>query len=335
MLKSSIGSSAAFSSFTVNKNTVSKFFMAEPWYNHEECMRVSCLQRNMAWDRKNGHGCVDGILRQTVQSTVPTAFDPHCATSMDVESGGDICKYTSNVDKIRRMDFCRSNSPPGQNGRGGPIPVSMEYLIDHLCVPQSPLEGDQAYRSKMDDADNMWVICRTGAVWINELHYHELDDDIAQFVEIGCNFDVDLTGYRIILYDGSNGESYGTGILSDSFCSPQNGFVVWDSPVNIRDTGANGVALVDTTGAVVEFISYQGIVTATDGPAMMMSSVNIGVSESSATISDQSLQLTGAGCSSSDFFWQEPRTTTKGIVNMGQEFTCVSFFIVVNNVTLH
>ena len=69
----------------------------------------------------------------------------------------------------------------------------------------------------------------------------------------------------------------------------------------------------------------------------MMSSVNIGVSESSATntTSDQSLQLTGAGCSSSDFLWQEPRTATKGIVNMGQEFTCVSFFIVVNNVTLH
>merc|ERR1719162_527301 len=310
--------------FGNKKDTDSKFFMAEPWYNHEECMRASCLQRNMAWDRKNGRGCVNGILRQTVQSTIPTAFDPHCVTSMDVENGGYICKYTPNANTIRQMDFCRANLPQGRNGRGGPVPVSMEYLIDHFCAPKWPVEVEQTDRLKKDEVDSTSVICRTGAVWINELHYHELDDDIAQFVEIGCNFDVDLTGYRIILYDGSNGESYGTGILPDSFCSPQNGFVVWDSPVNIRDTGANGVALVDTTGAVVEFISYQGIVTATDGPAMMMSSVNIGVSESSATntTSDQSLQLTGAGCSSSDFLWQEPRTATKGIVNMGQEFTC-------------
>lgn len=163
------------------------------------------------------------------------------------------------------------------------------------------------------------------SVWINELHYDNINTDAGEFIEIGCNTDVDVTGYQIVLYNGNGGTSYNTQILSGT-CSPSTGsFPVVDYPSNgIQNGSPDGIALVDAAGAVIEFMSYEGVITATDGPASGMTSDDIGVAETSSTEVGYSLQLVGDGCNKGDFAWQAPAAESKGSINDGQTISCVS-----------
>ena len=87
----------------------------------------------------------------------------------------------------------------------------------------------------------------------------------------------------------------------------------------MQNGSPDGVALVDASGTAVQFLSYEGSFTATDGPASGMTSVDIGVEESNNTTLDgQSMQLSGTGSSYADFTWQTPATSTFGSVNNGQ-----------------
>lgn len=163
----------------------------------------------------------------------------------------------------------------------------------------------------------------TGDPWINELHYDNSSTDIGEFVEVAGPAGLDLSGWELVGYNGNGGSSYkvvtlsgtvpdqgsGLGTVSFSFTSMQNG-------------GPDGMALVDDTGTVVQFISYEGSFTAGDGPAAGMSSTDIGVAESSSTSVGHSLQMTGAGCSAADFTWAPPGTDTPGTANSGQIFSC-------------
>ena len=159
-------------------------------------------------------------------------------------------------------------------------------------------------------------VATNGAVWINEFHYDDARNDNDEFVEIGCNNEVDVTGYKIVLYNGRNGISYNTAILS-GVCSSAFGdnFVVQAySPQNgIQNGGPDGIALVDASDAVIEFISYEGSFTANDGPAEGQTSVDIGVSENSSTSEGFSLQLVGGGCERSDFTFNNQLSRPKAV----------------------
>ena len=95
---------------------------------------------------------------------------------------------------------------------------------------------------------------------------------------------------------------------------------LWFSFVGMQNGDPDGLALVDPTDEVVEFISYEGSFTANDGPAFGMSSADVGVSESSSTPVGFSLQLSGNGAEAADFTWQSPATDTPGSPNTGQTF---------------
>ncbi len=140
-----------------------------------------------------------------------------------------------------------------------------------------------------------------------------------EFVEIGCNSNVDVTGYKVALYNGKNGKDYNTKTLSGE-CSPPSNFPVlkYENDLQNGNPGGDGIALVDTGGTVIEFISYEGAFTATEGLANGKTSVNIGVSESSSSSSTFSLQLVGEGCSREDFSWTAPALSSEGIANNGQ-----------------
>ncbi|MDD5508800.1 MAG: choice-of-anchor J domain-containing protein, partial [Bacteroidales bacterium] len=75
-------------------------------------------------------------------------------------------------------------------------------------------------------------------------------------------------------------------------------------------------------GTVVagQFLSWEGVLTATDGPANGMTSTDIGVAESSATLVGQSLQLGGTGSMYAEFTWQEAQQATMGAINANQLF---------------
>ncbi|MDH3294146.1 MAG: ExeM/NucH family extracellular endonuclease, partial [Acidimicrobiia bacterium] len=160
-------------------------------------------------------------------------------------------------------------------------------------------------------------------VFINELHYDNAGTDVDEFVEVAGPAGTDLSGWTVVLYNGSNGLVYDSialgGILADS--SGGYGFFVIDLPSNGLQNGSpDGLALVQGT-TVVQFLSYEGSFTAADGPAAGMTSTDIGLSESSGTPIGASLALTGGGTTAGDFSWTVASAATGGGVNDGQSFS--------------
>jgi len=125
----------------------------------------------------------------------------------------------------------------------------------------------------------------------SEIHYDNVGTDVGEAIEVEGPVGTDLTGWTVVLYDGNGGKVYGTRTLSGSIpatCGTR-GVVVLTYPQDGIQNGPDGMALVDASGTVVEFLSYEGTVTATGGSASGKTSTDIGVSESSAAIG-QSLQ---------------------------------------------
>lgn len=148
-----------------------------------------------------------------------------------------------------------------------------------------------------------------GDPFVSEIHYDNAGTDTGESIEIQADPGTDLTGWQIVLYNGSNGTSYNPRTLSGAV--PAAGVVVQTYPVDgIQNGSPDGVALVRPDGTVAEFLSYEGPLTATNGPANGMTSVDIGVSQASSTPVGQSLQkVQGA--------WTGPLASTFGAVNGG------------------
>ena len=160
-------------------------------------------------------------------------------------------------------------------------------------------------------------------VFINEIHYDNAGADVGEAVEVAGPAGTDLTGWSMVFYNGSNGEAYRTTTFSGPIPDLGGGFgvVALSYPTNGIQNGApDGMALIDATNTVLQFLSYEGTFAAVGGPADGMLSVDIGVSETSTTPVGQSLQLTGTGKAYSDFTWSEPASETFGAFNNGQLF---------------
>jgi hypothetical protein len=188
-------------------------------------------------------------------------------------------------------------------------------------------------RSQCQDEVNLLQLSlgkkRTGEPWINELHY---GGNVDEGVEIAGLAGTDLSDYKIVKYDGNAGKMYDAGsdvglILSGSLPSSQNGYgVKWFAVGELQNGGqgqtlGEGIALVKvSTNEVVQFLSYNGVIQATDGPAQGKVSTDIGVQEPRKGANHISLQLTGTGTEYADFTWQEPLPQSHDLVNMGQCF---------------
>ncbi|MBK7877052.1 MAG: hypothetical protein IPJ77_15115 [Planctomycetes bacterium] len=161
--------------------------------------------------------------------------------------------------------------------------------------------------------------------WINEFHYDNNGTDTNEFVEIAGPAGTSLTGWKLIGYNGGDGAQYATVNLSGSITAQQNGFGTRSfSFAGLQNGSPDGIALVNASNVVVQFLGYEGSFTATNGPAVGLVATNLPVSETSTTPTGRSLRLTGSGCRYSDFAWQAPATSSAGSVNSGQTFlgTC-------------
>jgi predicted extracellular nuclease/2',3'-cyclic-nucleotide 2'-phosphodiesterase (5'-nucleotidase family) len=168
-----------------------------------------------------------------------------------------------------------------------------------------------------------WTGGATVTIWINEFHYDNEGIDTGEFIEIAGPAGTDLTGWSIVLYNGANGQSYNTASLTGAtLTGVVNGVGFWTVayPVNGIQNGApDGIALVDASGAVVEFLSYEGTFTAVNGPAAGLTATDIGVAETGTTPIGFSLQRTGEGRTAADFTtWAGPAPQTLAAVNTGQ-----------------
>lgn len=161
------------------------------------------------------------------------------------------------------------------------------------------------------------------SVFINEIHYDNTGTDAGEAIEIAGPAGTDLTGWRLVLYNGAGGAPYDTKALTGIIPNQQAGFgtLSFTYPVNGIQNGApDGIALVNASSSVVQFLSYEGTFTAVGGPANGMLSVDIGVSENGSEPLGQSLRLAGTGQLYEDFTWNAPAAATFGAVNTGQNF---------------
>ncbi|MFY9572788.1 MAG: Calx-beta domain-containing protein, partial [Blastocatellia bacterium] len=167
------------------------------------------------------------------------------------------------------------------------------------------------------------VAAATTSVFINEIHYDNTGTDAGEAVEVAGPAGTNLAGWSIVLYNGAGGASYDTDALSGVIPNQQNGFgtVSLSYPVNgIQNGSPDGIALVNASNVVVQFLSYEGTFTAVGGPANGMVSTDIGVSENGSEPLGQSLRLSGSGQFYEDFTWNAPAPATFSAVNTGQNF---------------
>ncbi|WP_308238199.1 Calx-beta domain-containing protein [Phenylobacterium sp. J367] len=164
-------------------------------------------------------------------------------------------------------------------------------------------------------------------VWINEFHYDNAGTDAGEFIEIAASAGTDLTGWTVVRYNGANGQAYTSpggvltlsGVVSDE-TGTGFGFRTITLPVDGLQNGApDGFALVNAQGQVVQFLSYEGTFAATSGPALGMTSVDIGVVEP-GNATGTSISLTGSGTQYGDFNWVLDTNDTPGQTNNGQSF---------------
>jgi hypothetical protein len=168
--------------------------------------------------------------------------------------------------------------------------------------------------------DNCMIPCATEP-WINEFHYDNIGADVNEFIEVAGPAGIDLSIYTLYVYDGFNGEFYNTFNLSGIIPDEDNGFgAEFVLTPNLQNT-TEGIALVKNGNQVIEFISYEGVLTATNGPANGMTSVDVGVAESNDfTATNGSLGRIGNGNKPGDFTWTV-LTQTQGTLNTGQSIT--------------
>ena len=169
--------------------------------------------------------------------------------------------------------------------------------------------------------------------WINEFHYDNSGTDVNEFIEVVIK-DVSTypaANWTITRYNGSNNQSYGSAIAGNAgsvSTTTVNGLTILDfdfSSVsgNLQNGTKDGFSL-DYNGTVVQFLSYEGSLTASNGPASGMTSNDVGVRETSSTLSGHSLQLAGIGDAYNDFKWQEAATDTDGAFNNNQKIVSTS-----------
>ncbi len=126
-------------------------------------------------------------------------------------------------------------------------------------------------------------------VFISEINYTGSDKGI----ELSVDGTMDLSGWSLVFYKGTNRKVYHTIDLSQNLSDG----ALWIEYSNISDghpKGA-GVALISDDGDVQEFLSYNGSFAAKDGPAAnyKKESINIGTITDNSGSEGKSLQKVG------------------------------------------
>ena len=174
--------------------------------------------------------------------------------------------------------------------------------------------------------------------WINEFHYDpSTANDVGEFLEIvlapGTSSDVSLVFYN----GGSNAASAAAAVPYN--VTPSGGASLAAVPLSLMTAGTttpegyrvlsvsfadsnfqngnpDGVALI-IDGVVEEFLSYEGVMTASTGAAAGYTSTDCKVSETQAT-PNTSIQRVGPGSRAADFAWIAGAASSKGSPNSSQ-----------------
>ncbi len=187
------------------------------------------------------------------------------------------------------------------------VPAVLAALFAVSCADRAPT-GPESYRPLFDHQSNH------PSVRFSEIHYDNTGTDVNEAIEISGPAGTDLSGWSVVLYNGSGGAVYNTTPLSGLIPATPNcsarGVVVLNYPSNgIQNGSPDGFALVNAANQVVEFLSYEGTFAGVGGAANGMTSVDIGVSENGSGPTTESLQRTPTGT------WSPSAPSTFGTCN--------------------
>lgn len=306
-------------------------------------------------DSSTGAPIVGGDLTDTTKTKyIGLAW---CAGTMDINqtSGAITCDGSSMGNESQEGSLLADISFTVEQARGNPdflcspiAPTAPDTDIDGIADEVDNCPATYNLDQTDTDADGVGDVCdncsdisnpdqldsdsngigdacemTSDNIWINEIHYDNTGLDANEGVEIAGIAGTDLTGWKVVLYNGSNSSVYATLNLSGTIPNQQGGFgTLWfgRSTDGFQNGAPDGLALVKTDNTVVQFLSYEGSFTAANGPAVGMMSIDIGVSEIGSEPLGWSLQLQGTGNKYSDFTWTGPITNTYNAVNTNQTF---------------
>lgn len=144
-------------------------------------------------------------------------------------------------------------------------------------------------------------------VFLNEFHYDNAGNDQGEGFEIAAPAGTDLTGWTLVLYNGgstavsaANATVYGTIALSGTVADQGNGFGTRSfAPAQdgLQNGSPDGFALINASGQVVQFLSYEGVLTAAAGTpaATGRPSIDVGVVEGTTTPSIEGFRSIAEG----------------------------------------
>ena len=161
-------------------------------------------------------------------------------------------------------------------------------------------------------------------VRISEFHYDNVGADAGERIEISGPAGASLAGWRLVKFNGNTASAaaaytntndpvmpFALGTTIPATCGTR-GVIVLTYPVDgLQNGGNDGFALVNAANEVVELLSYEGsfTVAASQTYGAGMTSVDVGVSEGTATPVGHSIQRSGDGT------WAAPAANTFGTCN--------------------
>ncbi len=157
-------------------------------------------------------------------------------------------------------------------------------------------------------------------LWVNEFHYDNVGTDENEFIEVMGAAGIDLDGYSLALYSGGQSGYYDNILLSGVIPNQNDsgfGVIAFDAE-GLQNGSPDGFGLVSPDNECLEFIAYEGDMTADGGgPCNNVSGQDIGVFEQNVS-ADFSLQRSGSGRRAQDFAWVGPRLSSRDEINEDQ-----------------
>ena len=130
---------------------------------------------------------------------------------------------------------------------------------------------------------------------INEFHYDNTGSDTGEFVEVRLDTGASPDGLSVVLYNGNGGASYGTFDVGAGAMTSDGTYDYYVlATTGLQNGSPDGLALV-RGATVVEFLSYEGSFTATDGPASGQTSTDVVAKEPGSAAVGSSIQRSDDG----------------------------------------
>jgi endonuclease/exonuclease/phosphatase family metal-dependent hydrolase len=217
------------------------------------------------------------------------------------------------------LSFSASKLLPSGPVAGGAT-TPLQTVVTGLAIPP----GD-SFQLKLSFVPGAGGGVASSDVFVNEFHYDNNGADSGEFVEIAVapGYSGALSDISLVRYNGSSGAANSPDVLTSftAGATTPSGHRLFYKVIDGIQNDVEGFAVV-VASTVLHFISYEGSFTATNGPAIGMTSTDIGVAQNGEVVGEAALGLTGTGASAADFTWTKFSGIpySPGQLNAGQTF---------------